>query len=101
MERRSIALGAIAVGVVMVLIALLADTLGIGESGFGWRRGLFLAVGVVVALAGVAYLLMPPRAGEGGAARGGPAPGDDLGGRPAQEEDVAGPPPTREGPPPE
>jgi hypothetical protein len=76
MERRNIALGVIAVGVVMVLIALLADTLGIGESGFGWKRGLFLAVGVVVALAGAAYLLMPPRASEGG----------DVGERPAPDE---------------
>jgi hypothetical protein len=76
MERRTIALGVIAVGVVMVLIALLADTLGIGEEGFGWRRGLFLAVGVVVAIAGVAYLLMPPRPPEGGDAAARPAPGE-------------------------
>jgi hypothetical protein len=88
MERRSIALAAIAVGVVMILIALLADTLGIGEEGFGWRRGLFLAVGVVVALAGLAYLLMPPRATEGEEAGARPAPGDEAGGRPAAGEDV-------------
>jgi hypothetical protein len=88
MERRNIALGAIAVGVVMVLIALLADTLGIGEEGFGWRRGLFLAVGVVVALAGLAYLLMPPRAREGEDAGARRAPGDEAGGRPAAGEDA-------------
>jgi hypothetical protein len=94
MDRRTIGLGAIAVGVVMVLIALLADTLGIGEEGFGWRRGLFLAVGVVVALAGLAYLLMPPRAREGEGVAGRPPPGD----RPP--EDVAGRPPPGDRPPP-
>ena len=51
----------IAAGVVMVLIALLADVLGIGAEGFGWRRGAFLAVGIVVVLAGVAYLMAPAR----------------------------------------
>ena len=61
MERRSVALALIALGVVMVLIALLADALGIGEAGFGWRRGALLAAGVVVAGAGVAYLMMPAR----------------------------------------
>jgi hypothetical protein len=59
-ERRTIALAAIAVGVVMALVALLADTLGIGEEGFGWRRGVLLAAGIVVVLGGVAYLLRPP-----------------------------------------
>jgi hypothetical protein len=100
MERRSIALGVIAVGVVMVLIALLADTLGIGESGFGWRRGLFLAVGVVVALAGVAYMLMPPRAGVGEDIDGRSAPGDDVAGPPAQGADATGRPSAGERPPP-
>ena len=59
-ERRTIAYAVIAVGVALALLALLADALSIGESGFGWRRGLLLAVGVVVAVAGVVYLLRPP-----------------------------------------
>jgi hypothetical protein len=62
MERRTVALLVIATGVVMVLIALLADVLGIGAEGFGWRRGAFLAAGVVVAIAGIAYLRAPARA---------------------------------------
>ena len=62
MERRTVALLVIATGVVMVLIALLADVLGIGAEGFGWRRGAFLAVGVVVAIAGIVYLRAPARA---------------------------------------
>jgi type VI protein secretion system component VasK len=62
MQRRTAALLVIATGVVMVLIALLADVLGIGEEGFGWRRGALLAAGIVVVLAGVAYLMAPARA---------------------------------------
>ena len=62
MERKSIAYVIIAVGVVMVLVALLADVLGIGAEGFGWRRGVLLAAGVVVAIGGVAYLRAPARA---------------------------------------
>ena len=78
MERRNIAWAAIAIGVIMVLVALLADTLGIGESGFGWKRGLFLAVGVVVLLAGAAYLVMPQREQPAPGPR--PGPGPDEGG---------------------
>jgi hypothetical protein len=66
MDRRIIALASIAAGVAMALLALLADVLGIGDEGFGWRRGALLAVGVVVALAGVALLL---RLSHGAAAR--------------------------------
>jgi hypothetical protein len=73
-ERRNIAWAAIAIGVAMVLIALLADTLGIGQSGFGWKRGLFLAVGVVVLLAGVAYLVMPQREQPAPGPQAGPGP---------------------------
>ena len=62
MERTTAAFAVIALGVVMALVALFADALGIGEEGFGWHRGLLLAVGVVVALAGVVYLLRPPGA---------------------------------------
>lgn len=76
MERRTIALAVIAVGVVMVLLALLADTLGIGAEGFGWRRGVLLAAGAVVVLGGVAYLLRPPGAAPPPAGRG----GDESGG---------------------
>jgi hypothetical protein len=76
MDRRTIGGGVIAIGVIMILIALLADALGIGESGFGWKRGVFLAAGVVVALGGLAYLLMPPRAPEGEGAAAPAPPGD-------------------------
>ena len=59
MERKRIAALVIAVGVVMVVVALIADAINLGQEGFGWRRGVFLAAGVVVALAGVVYLRLP------------------------------------------
>ncbi len=45
---------AIAFGALAVLVAVLADPLGIGgNEGFGWKQGALLAVGVLVALGGV------------------------------------------------
>jgi hypothetical protein len=44
----------IGVGSLLVLIALFADPLGLGgRSGFGWKQGLGLVIGVVVILAGL------------------------------------------------
>jgi hypothetical protein len=41
------------VGIVAVLIAALADPLGIGgQEGFGWKQGLLLAIGIVLIIAG-------------------------------------------------
>jgi hypothetical protein len=41
------------VGIVAVLIAALADPLGIGgEEGFGWKQALLLAFGIVLIIAG-------------------------------------------------
>jgi hypothetical protein len=70
MDRRSQAGVVIVIGVLMVLLALLADTLGIGHAGFGWKRGVLLAAGVVVVAIG-AWLALPPadeRAASGGTA---------------------------------
>jgi hypothetical protein len=64
MDRKKIAGLVIAVGVAMVVIALIADAINLGEEGFGWRRGVFLAAGVVVALAGLIYLRLPGAADE-------------------------------------
>jgi hypothetical protein len=72
MERRSLAGVVAAIGVAMVLLSLLADTLGIGQAGFGWKRGVLLAAGIVVVLVGVFLALTP--AVEGGPAAGGPEP---------------------------
>jgi hypothetical protein len=72
MERRSLAGVVAAIGVAMVLLSLLADTLGIGQAGFGWKRGVLLAAGIVVVLVGVFLALTP--AVEGGPAAGGTEP---------------------------
>jgi hypothetical protein len=49
---------AIAFGALAVLVAVLADPLGIGEdeSGFGWKQGFPVSVGVSVALGGVGVI---------------------------------------------
>jgi hypothetical protein len=57
MERRSLAAAALAGGIVLALVAILADTLGIGgEEGFGWKQAVLLAVGLVLALLGAGML---------------------------------------------
>jgi hypothetical protein len=44
----------IGIGVLLLLIAALADPLGLGRNpGFGWRQGLGVVIGALLALAGV------------------------------------------------
>ena len=50
-------------GAAMALLAVLANPLGIGHSGFGWHQVLLLVVGVVVAVAGAVLLVRTPDAG--------------------------------------
>lgn len=47
---------AIAIGVIIVLVAALADPIGIGaeDSGFGWKQVVGVIVGALVAIAGIA-----------------------------------------------
>ncbi len=63
MNRRSLGIAAIVGGVVLVLLAALADTLGIGgQSGFGWKQAVVLGAGAVLAIVGgamVAGLIKP------------------------------------------
>jgi len=48
---------AIAFGALAVLVAVLADPLGIGgNEGFGWKQGFLLSVGVSLALGGVGVM---------------------------------------------
>jgi hypothetical protein len=48
---------AIAFGALAVLVAVLADPLGIGgNEGFGWKQGFVLSVGVSLALGGVGVM---------------------------------------------
>ncbi len=44
----------IAVGVLLVIIATLADSLGLGRhAGFGWRQGRGVVIGALVIVAGL------------------------------------------------
>ena len=53
-SAKRVGYAAIAFGALAVLVALLADPLGIGGGeGFGWKQGLLLSVGVNVAVGGV------------------------------------------------
>lgn len=62
MQVKRIGVVAIALGVIAVLLALLADTLGIGggEDEFGWKQVTLLVVGAVVAAAGVLAVVRGP-----------------------------------------
>ena len=47
----------VAVGVLAILLALLADEIGLGEQpGFNWKQAILLAVGVAIALFGIAIV---------------------------------------------
>ena len=53
MSKRTIGIIAIVVGLVMVLVALLATTLGLStHTVFGWKKILLLVAGLVVAAGG-------------------------------------------------
>jgi hypothetical protein len=51
------------VGVVAVLLALLANPLGIGKSGFGWAQTLLLLVGLGLVVAGAVIPSRVPSSG--------------------------------------
>ena len=51
------------VGAAMALLAVLANPLGIGHSGFGWHQVLLLVVGVVVAIVGAVLAVRAPDSG--------------------------------------
>lgn len=68
-DNRQIAMVVIAVGIVIGLVAILADTLGLGsnDDAFGALQVVGLVVGIVLVLAGVAFMnygdrWMKPRA---------------------------------------
>jgi hypothetical protein len=62
MQWRQIGALAVVLGVIAILLALLADTLGIGgnEDSFGWKQVTLLVVGVVVAAGGVLAIMRAP-----------------------------------------
>jgi hypothetical protein len=65
MSRRQIGIVVVLVGVVAALIAALANPLGIGHTGFGWKQGVLLAVGVLLIIGGGVIALRSPNGGTG------------------------------------
>ena len=57
---RAVGIACVAIGVALALISGLADTLGIGGGGsFGWKQIAGIAVGCIIALAGLTIILGP------------------------------------------
>ena len=67
MSRRQIGLVVIVVGVVAALLAVLANPLGIGHAGFGWKQGVLLAVGILLIIAGGVMVVRSPNSETGSA----------------------------------
>jgi multisubunit Na+/H+ antiporter MnhB subunit len=59
MDRNLVGGVVTAAGVVLLVLSALADPIGVGENaGFGWLQTLGVVVGAVVAIAGLALLLL-------------------------------------------
>ena len=57
LERKPVGTTALVVGVLAVLLALLADEIGLGGNpGFNWKQGILLAAGIAVGLFGLAIV---------------------------------------------
>ena len=57
LERKPVGTTALVVGVLAVLLALLADEIGLGANpGFNWKQTMLLAAGVAAALFGLAIV---------------------------------------------
>ena len=57
-NKRTLGIGLLAVGIILLIVSLLADTLGIGGSGtFGYKQILGAAAGAIVAVAGLVVML--------------------------------------------
>lgn len=67
MSRRQIGIVVVLVGVVAALIAALANPLGIGDPGFGWKQGVLLAIGILLIIAGGVMVLRSPGSRTGAA----------------------------------
>jgi hypothetical protein len=65
MSRRQIGIAVALVGVVAALIAALANPLGIGDPGWGWKQTVLLVVGIVLAICGGVIALRSPSSGTG------------------------------------
>lgn len=57
LKRKPLGTALVAIGVLAMLLALLADEIGVGgQPGFNWKQALLLAAGVAVALLGIAIV---------------------------------------------
>ena len=58
MSNKTIGILLIALGIIIVLVSLVADSLGIGnQMGIGWTQLLGAAIGVIMAIVGVWMVL--------------------------------------------
>jgi len=58
MSKKTIGLVLVIVGVIILAVALFADSLGIGGSpGFGWKQWIMAGAGIIVALVGAGLAL--------------------------------------------
>jgi hypothetical protein len=61
MSKKTSGLILVIVGVIILVVALFADSLGIGGSpGFGYRQWLMAGAGIIVALVGAGLVLWKP-----------------------------------------
>lgn len=57
LRRKPLGTASIAIGVLAILVALLADQIGIGgQPGFNWKQTILLVVGIAIALFGLAIV---------------------------------------------
>ena len=57
LRRKPLGTTSVAVGVLAILLALLADESGVGgHAGFNWKQAILLAVGAAIALFGLAIV---------------------------------------------
>ena len=61
MDRRVLGILLGLAGVALVVVSALANTIGIGKMGFGWKQILGVAVGAVLAAAGARLLALSSR----------------------------------------
>lgn len=60
MNRKTLGVGLLVVGILLALVSLAADTLGVGGApGVGWKQITGVIVGIVLAAAGASRLRPP------------------------------------------
>jgi hypothetical protein len=57
LRRKPLGASSVVIGVLAILLALLADEIGVGgHAGFNWKQAILLAVGIAVTLFGLALV---------------------------------------------